>query len=86
MPEVSRFYGIVIQMYYREHGVPHFHAIYQGHKVVIGINPVTVIEGSIPRRGLTMIKTWARLHETELQANWERARLHLEPYKIEGLE
>jgi len=50
MPRISEFYGIVIAMYYREHGVPHFHATYAGETVVVSIESGRVIAGTIPRR------------------------------------
>lgn len=76
MPRVSAFYGIVITMYWRDHPPPHFHATYSGHKGVIGIEFMELIEGWLPPRALRLITEWAAAHRDELQANWERARLH----------
>jgi hypothetical protein len=72
MPEVSRFLGIVIRMYFSEHGTPHFHAIYGDHEVVVAIRSGS-IHGSFPPRALRLVQEWANLHRTELLANWERA-------------
>ena len=58
MPEISRFLGIVIHMYYREHGQPHFHAVYGENKVVIDIATGEAISGKMPRRALGLIKEW----------------------------
>ena len=52
VPRISEFYGIVIAMYYREHGVPHFHATYAGETVVVSIQSGNVIAGSVPARAL----------------------------------
>jgi len=69
MPEVSRFFGISIRMYYDDHSPPHFHAIYSGDEVEIGIDPVTVLEGRLSRRALGMVLEWATAHQGELLAN-----------------
>jgi hypothetical protein len=74
VPRLSSFYGIVIAMYYKEHGVPHFHARYAGHVASISIDTLEVLGGSLPRRALRLVREWGMLHEEELAANWERAR------------
>ncbi len=73
MPEISRFFGIVISMYYSEHGVPHFHALYREHKVAVELES-GVIHGTFPTRALRLVREWARLHRAELLANWQLAR------------
>jgi hypothetical protein len=62
MPEVSRFFGIVIRMYYDEHAPPHLHAIYGNYEAQIGINPIEVLEGRLPRRAVSMVIEWTALH------------------------
>lgn len=74
MPRIASFYGIVITMYYEEHGVPHFHAHYAEHDSSIAIDTLEVLGGSLPRRVLALVQAWATLHRDELRANWERAR------------
>ena len=74
MPEISRFFGIVVAMFYAEHGVPHFHAVYGEQKVSIGIEDHVVLEGTLQPRALRLVLEWCRLHEAELLANWQRAR------------
>ena len=74
MPELSRFYGIVVGMYYREHGVPHFHARLAEHDASIAIEDLSVLEGSLPPRALRLVREWAALHRVELEQNWRRAR------------
>ena len=73
MPEISRFYGIVIRMYWREHNPPHLHAEYSGHEQ-IDMRNRTIIGGWLPTRALNLVTEWASLHEKELLALWESAR------------
>ena len=73
MPEISRFLGIVIGMYYEDHGVPHFHAVYGEHRIAVEVNSGTV-HGNFPPRALRHVLEWAALHRAELLADWERAR------------
>lgn len=87
MPEVSRFFGIVIRMYISEHAPPHFHAVYGGRKISIGIAPpVKVLKGKASPRVLALVREWALLHQVELLENWERARRGEPLQKIAPLE
>ncbi|NIL99281.1 MAG: DUF4160 domain-containing protein [Planctomycetales bacterium] len=72
MPEISRFFGISIRMYFDDHHPPHFHAIYAGDEVEIGIDPLTVMSGRFARRPLGMVLEWAAMHRQELLDNWHR--------------
>jgi hypothetical protein len=72
MPEISRFFGIIIRMYYDDHPPPHFHAIYGGEEAQISIEPISVLNGQLPRRALSMVFEWAALHQQELMNNWQR--------------
>ena len=85
MPEISRFLGIVIAMYYRDHNPPHFHAKYGSYEVVVHIRD-GVIEGRFPRRALSHVMEWYAIHQQELMENWSHAvqRNPLKP--IEPLE
>ena len=74
MPEVSRFFGIVIRMYFNDHNPPHFHAVYGDDEALIEIETLAVWRGSLPRRALAMAIEWAALHREELRADWVRAR------------
>ena len=74
VPQISEFYGIVIAMYYSEHGVPHFHAMYSGQAASIAIEAGEVIAGALPDRALRLIREWTTLHQAELALNWQRAR------------
>ena len=81
VPRISAFYGIVIAMYFDEHGVPHFHARYAGQRASVAIATLEVLAGSLPERALRLVHEWAALHRGELEENWLRARdeLPLEP-------
>lgn len=74
MPEISRFYGIVIKMYYNDHNPPHFHAEYGDAKLVVSIESLAVIAGKLSRRATGMVMEWAAEHQTELQVAWDQAR------------
>jgi hypothetical protein len=75
VPEICRFYGIVIKMFYADHPPPHFHAEYGEHEALITIADAKVFAGSLPTRALSMVKEWAELHRAELKQEWESARL-----------
>ena len=86
MPEISRFYGIVIRMYFDEHPPPHFHAEYGEDEVLININTLAVISGKLPSRALGLVVEWASLYQAELNILWERARNMESLGKIEPLK
>jgi hypothetical protein len=73
MPEISRFYGIVIYMNYNDHNPPHFHAKYQDQEITVDIN-TGIIEGKMSKRALTMIFEWTEKYKNELLDNWERSK------------
>lgn len=73
MPEISRFYGIVIKMFFADHPPPHFHAEYGDFAAVIAIRDGRVIAGELPSRALELVYEWCDLHRTELLALWDRA-------------
>ena len=86
MPEISRFFGIVIRMYYNDHNPPHFHARYGNNEGVIGISPLTILAGDLPNRAAALALEWAALHQQELLANWNRLRVAQAPQPIDPLE
>jgi len=86
MPEISRFFGIIIAMYYSDHAPPHFHARYAGQKALIGIETLAVLEGSLPPRVLGLVVEWAALHRQDLLDNWGLARRQAPLKAIEPLE
>ena len=81
MPEVSRFFGIVIRMYFNDHEPAHFHAQYGEFEALVTIETLAVLRGQLPRRAMALVLEWAALHRAELRSNWEQARLgtHIEP-------
>ena len=75
MPEISRFFGIIIRMYLEagvSHHSPHFHAYYGDSVAVYQITPVELIAGSLPRRQARLVEAWAELHADELMSDWQR--------------
>jgi len=85
MPEICRFFGIVIAVFYDDRNPPHFHARYGGEKVSIEILTLKVLEGKISPRALGLVVEWASLHKDELMKDWELAKLNIPPEKIEPL-
>ncbi len=86
MPRISEFYGIVIAMFYDDHAPPHFHAYYGGHRAVIGIWPIEILRGWLPRRAQSLVFEWAAIHQADLARNWESARNKQPLVSIEPLE
>ena len=89
MPELSRFFGIIIRMYMEvqvPHHVPHFHAYYQDDVAVFSLEPIELIAGSLPRRQRRLVEAWAELHEDELMADWQRLQDGQAPLAIEPLD
>jgi Domain of unknown function (DUF4160) len=85
LPEISRFLGIIIAMYYRDHRPPHFHAIYGEYEVVVNIEN-GVIEGRFPRRAVRLVLEWYELHREELMEDWLLAEQRKPLKKIAPLE
>ena len=85
MPEISRFLGIIIAIYYDDHAPPHFHAKYGGYEVTVRIAD-GLVTGVFPRRARGLILEWMELHKDELLANWQRAEGHLPLQRIPPLE
>jgi len=73
MPEISRFLGVLIRMYYNEHGPPHFHAVYSEHEVIVEVE-TSKVHGPFPTRALRHVLEWAETHRSELMDNWALAR------------
>ncbi len=85
MPEISRFLGVVIAMYFKEHGSPHFHAKYAGQRAAFSIEDLRLIEGRLPQRVVSLVLEWAFQHREELMENWRRAERREELHGIEPL-
>ena len=86
MPEVSRFFGIVIFLNYNGHQPPHFHARYAGDTVVVGITSLTVLAGSMKPRALGLVLEWAARHKAEILEDWDRVRRGQPLLRIDPLE
>lgn len=85
MPEISRFLGIIISMYFDEHNPPHFHARYGDMTAEFSIEPLALAAGKLPPRVLGLVLEWASLHRNELLQNWENARKSMGLAKIDPL-
>lgn len=86
MPQISRFLGIIISMYFDDHNPPYFHAQYNKYKIQIRINDLSVIEGKLPPRVLGLVIEWATIHQDELAENWNHIEQKQPLNKIEPLQ
>ncbi|AAY61740.1 hypothetical protein RFEPED_1570 [Rickettsia felis str. Pedreira] len=73
MPVISRFFGIIIMMYYRDHNPPHFHARYGDYEVIISLNG-KILEGKFLKRALQLVTEWLNIHKEELIDNWNKTQ------------
>jgi hypothetical protein len=71
MPEISRFYGIIIYMFYEDHAPPHFHVKYNENEAVISLEDFAVTQGKLPAKALGLVMEWATIHHDELLENWK---------------
>jgi hypothetical protein len=88
MPELSRFHGIIIRMFWEPnvpHHRPHFHAFHQDHSVSVAIDTIEVLEGALPRRQMRLVEAWAELHQAELLLAWQAMLNDDNPHRIEPL-
>ena len=85
MSEISRFFGIIITIYFNDHGVPHFHAKYGEYRGVFGIETLELLEGFLPARVTSLVLEWAFQHRLELKEDWDLAKNCSLPKKIEPL-
>lgn len=74
MPEISRFLGIVITMYFEDHDPPHFHVRYNEYRALIAISSLNIIDGQLPARVRSLVTEWAELHQEELLDIWKTSR------------
>jgi len=78
VPEISRFYGIIIKMYFDDHTPPHFHAQYGEHEALLNINTLGIIAGSLPPKAFGLVTEWATIYKDNLLVVWEKSK-NLEP-------
>jgi len=71
MPEIARFYGIVIKLFFGDHPPPHFHAVYGESIGLFSIDTLEMIEGDLPNRAKKLVTEWANIHKNELKRMWE---------------
>jgi hypothetical protein len=86
MPEISRFLGIIIAMYYKEHNPPHFHVRYNEYKATISIKDLALLEGKLPPKALGLVMEWAGMYQKELMKDWDLAENFEKLNKIPPLE
>ena len=82
MPLIARFYGIAIKMYFREHGVPHFHALYGEYVGVFELATLEMLEGDLPQRAERLVREWAQKYQRDLMEMWRTQQFH----QLPGLE
>ena len=82
MPEIARFYGIIIKLFFGDHPPPHFHAVYGEYIGVFNIDSLDMIEGDLPKRAEKLVKEWAEMHKKELGRMWDEQKF----YKLPPLE
>ncbi|BCD92659.1 hypothetical protein fh0823_27960 (plasmid) [Francisella halioticida] len=85
MPTISRFFGIIISMYWDEHNPPHFHVRFGEYKCSIAINDVSIIVGELPKKQERLVLAWTEIHQLELLKNWELCQNDQHPMEIEPL-
>lgn len=86
MPTISMFRGIKICIYWNDHLPPHFHASYGGSEVLVSIEELEVLDGTMPSKQLKMLLGWAAFHQEELRENWGLTKEKQEPFAIEPLK
>lgn len=88
MPEIARFFGIIIRMFAEPvgpHHRPHFHAYYQDEVGIFAFDTVELLGGDLPRTQRRLVEAWAEIHQRELLDDWQRLRAGRPPFKIEPL-
>jgi hypothetical protein len=87
MPEISRFFGILIKMYFSDHNPPHFHASYGDYQALYSIETAEMFEGDMPKKQNRLVQAWAEIHKQELEKNWRSLQGETgEIIKIEPLQ
>ncbi len=74
MPTISRFYGILVRMFYDDKHGPHFHVVYAEYRAIVSIEDGSILAGDLPNRAYQLVLEWLALHRAELKTNWENAR------------
>jgi hypothetical protein len=79
MPEITRFYGIVIKLFFGDHPPPHFHAVYGEYMGLFNIDTLEMIEGDLPNRAKKLVPEWAALYQKDLKVMWQKQEFHKLP-------
>ena len=81
MPEIARFYGLIIKMFFMqsEHNPPHFHALYGEYMGEFDINTLEILEGDLPTRAVKLVQEWAAIHQAELLDMWNTQNIRKLP-------
>jgi hypothetical protein len=79
MPEIARFYGIIIKLFFGDHPPPHFHAVYGEYNALFNIEKLEMIEGDLPPRARKMVVEWATQQQNELLLMWNQQKFHKLP-------
>ncbi len=82
MPEIARFYGIIIKLFFGDHPPPHFHAVYGEYVGLFDIETLEMIEGDLPARAKKLVIEWAKIHKNELKEMWDKQEF----YKLAPLD
>ncbi len=88
MPEISRFLGIIITMYWEAdapHHAPHFHVRYNEYRASYSIEPIVQLAGALPRRQQRLVEAWAEIYQEQLKEDWQLVQKGKKPFKITGL-
>jgi hypothetical protein len=85
MPEISRFLGIIIKMFVKDHNPPHFHAFFGDEAAIFSIDTGQMIQGNLPSKKAALVTAWAIIHQKELLKNWDRLLKGSEVKKINPL-
>jgi len=79
MPEIARFYGIVIKLFFGDHPPPHFHAVYGEYVGLFAITTLEMIEGDLPKRAEKLVLEWAKINKSQLKRMWDTQEFHKVP-------
>jgi hypothetical protein len=86
MPEISRFFGMVITMYFSDHNPPHFHVRHGSRRGRFTVEPPMMVEGDLGPRARNLVLEWTNLHQSELLVEWDNARNQKPLFQIDPLE
>jgi hypothetical protein len=86
MPEICRFYGIIIRMYFVDHAPPHYHVFYGADEAVVDIRTTGILAGHLPPKASALVSEWSNLHQAEILQAWEKASASMDPGSIAPLQ